>query len=98
MEIKMPPVKLCSISNCAYNRQHACHALAITVGDPVGDHAACDTFFVAPRHGGVREVTAGVGACKTGSCKFNQDYECSATNIQIGMQHSQPDCLTYTLR
>lgn len=97
MEIKMSPVKACSVDNCAYNGQHACHALAITIGEPGGD-AACDTFFEAARHGGVREATAGVGACKSADCKFNQDYECSAMNIQVGMQHNQPDCLTYQVR
>jgi len=97
MGMKMPQVQQCSVDNCAYNQKHACHAMAITVGEPAGD-PACDTFFEAARHGGVKDMTAGVGACKTSDCKFNQDYECTANNVMIGMQHNQPDCLTYTHR
>jgi hypothetical protein len=40
-------------------------------------------------------MTAGVGACKLGECKFNKDYECVASNITVAMQHGQPDCMTY---
>lgn len=94
MGMKMPAVKQCTVDNCAYNGEHACHALAITVGDPGGE-PACDTYFEASRHGGDPEAHAGVGACKTDDCKFNQDYECTATAIQIGMLHKHPDCLTY---
>lgn len=97
MGMKMPQVKSCSVDNCAYNTKHACHAMAITIGEPGGD-PACDTFFTAERHGGVMDMMAGVGACKTDECSFNKDYECTASNIQVGMKHNQPDCLTYQPR
>lgn len=97
MKISMPPVKHCSVANCAYNSQNACRALAITVGDP-GGPPACDTFFTSSHHGGVKDATAGVGACKTETCKFNTDYECSAPSISIGLQHNEPDCLTFQHR
>lgn len=97
MKVSMPPVKKCAVNNCAYNHQNACHALAITVGDP-GGPPNCDTFFTSDRHGGVMDATAGVGACKTDTCKFNQDYECAAPAISIGIQHTDPDCLTFQKR
>ena len=97
MKVSMPPVKQCGVDKCAYNKQHACHALAITVGDP-GGHRACDTFCASARHGGVLEATAGVGACKTDDCKFNQAYECSASAVSIGMLHNEPDCVSYQER
>ena len=94
MGMKMPKVKGCTVENCAYNTEKSCHAMAITVGEPAGD-PACDTFFSADRHGGVMDMIAAVGACKSADCKFNRDYECSATNITVGMQKGQPDCLTF---
>ena len=30
--MEMPVVTECAVEDCAYNRDHACHALAITVG------------------------------------------------------------------
>lgn len=97
MKISMPPVKQCAVEKCAYNSQHACHALAITVGDP-GGPPACDTFFTSSRQGGVKDATAGVGACKTETCKFNTDFECSASSVSIGLHHNEPDCLTFQKR
>jgi len=94
MGMEMPKVLKCSVSDCAYNAKKACHAMAITVGEPQGD-PACDTFFTSDRHGGVMDMTAGVGACKTSDCKFNEDFECMASNIKVGMKKGQPDCLTF---
>ncbi|MDW4909241.1 hypothetical protein RB628_28850 [Streptomyces sp. ADMS] len=61
---------------CAYNRDRACHALAITVGDIL--HAHCDTFFTSPAKGGDRSATGRVGACKMSDCRHNIDFECRA--------------------
>lgn len=97
MGMKMPQVKQCTVAGCAYNTSMACHAMAITVGEPAGD-PTCDTFFEATRHGGVRDMTAGVGACKSYDCKHNKDYECMAPDIMMGMKQNQPDCLTYETR
>ncbi len=97
MGMEMPKVMECSVENCAYNTKQTCHAMAITVGEPAGD-PACDTFFTADRHGGVMDMTAGVGACKSAECKFNTDFECSALSITVGMHENQPDCLTYETR
>ena len=94
MGMEMPKVMACSVEKCAYNSNKSCHAMAITVGEPGGD-PACDTFFVAEPHGGVMDMTAGVGACKSGDCKFNKDYECVASSITVEMQKGHPDCMTY---
>jgi len=97
MGMKMPEVTKCSVEKCAYNSQQSCHAMAITVGEPAGD-PSCDTYFEASRHGGVKDMKAGVGACKLSDCQHNMDYECSAPNIMVGFKGGQPDCLTFIPR
>lgn len=97
MSMEMPKVLECSAEGCAYNAEKSCHAMAITIGEPGGD-PSCDTFFSTGKQGGVMDMTAGVGACKLDDCKFNQDYECTASNITVGMQQNQPDCMTYQTR
>lgn len=84
MELKMPKVTASSVESCAYNTGKSCHAMAITVGKPGGD-PACDTFFTADHHDGVKEITAGERACKSAECKFKKDYECSASSITVAM-------------
>jgi len=97
MGMNMPEVSKCSVEKCAYNSNQACHAIAITIGQPAGD-PSCDTYFEASRHGGVKDLHAGVGACKLADCKLNLDYECSAPQIKVGINAGQPDCLTYDPR
>ena len=97
MAMKMPQVSDCTVTDCAYNTSQACHALAITVGEEP-DEPICDTFFASSNHGGVKDVTAGVGACKAADCQFNQEFECTAANVKIGYQGDQPDCLTFEAR
>jgi len=97
MGMKMAKVTECSVGNCAYNSQQTCHAMAITVGEPAGD-PACDTYFTSDRNGGVMDMTAGVGACKSSACKFNTNFACSASSIMVGMHKGQPDCLTFELK
>ena len=94
MEMQMPKVTSCSVTGCAYNTNMGCHAMAITIGD-LPDDPACDTYFETGSHGGKKELTAGVGACKSFECKFNQDYECTAAQIKVGMKGQQADCLTF---
>ena len=97
MTMKMPKVMDCSVSDCAYNTGKACHAMAITVGEQPSD-PVCDTFFQSPTHGGVMDMTAGVGACKTADCQHNRDYECTAAGIHVGLKENQPDCLSFERR
>ncbi|HEX9874976.1 MAG TPA: DUF1540 domain-containing protein [Deferrimonas sp.] len=97
MTMKMPQVKDCAVSSCAYNDKKSCHAMAITVGDPEGG-PMCDTFFESAVHGGVKDMTAGVGACKSADCSHNRDFECAAPNIHVGMNRGEPDCLSFEMR
>lgn len=92
--MEMPKVLDCTVTGCAYNNNDECHAMAITIGDPTNT-PACDTFFEAERHGGVKDMTAGVGACKCSGCGHNKDYECSADEIHVAMNGNRPDCMTF---
>ena len=89
----MPKVARCEVSQCAYNKDNICHALAITVGDSREPH--CDTFFGSMSKGGDPNATAGVGACKMTSCRFNSMLECGAPSVAVGYQGEGIDCLTY---
>lgn len=95
--MKMPKVTDCTVSGCAYNNSKACHAMAITIGGNP-DQPICDTFFQSSTHGGVKDLTAGVGACKTADCNFNKEYECIAPAIHVGMRNGEPDCLTFKMK
>ena len=95
--MKMPKVQQCEASECAYNNQNACHALAITVGD--GTHPRCDTFCESSKHGGDDGSTGQVGACKVDICKFNQALECSAPSITVKHHDGNcADCSTFQKR
>lgn len=91
----MPKIKVCDVTDCAYNNQKICHAMAITVGD---SHPTCDTFTNSSQKAGVSEITGGVGACKVDSCKFNQSLECSAPDIQVTIHKDHACCKTFTER
>lgn len=91
--MEMPAVTECAVADCAYNREHTCHAMAITVGDT--RHPHCDTFFTAPAKGGNLSSTGRVGACKVSGCRHNIDFECHAPGITVGYQQTNVDCLTY---
>ena len=94
VENRMPEVKSCLVSNCAYNGNKRCHARGITIGDTINPD--CDTFFGSENHINNTQVLAGVGACKVSGCKFNDDYECSASSVKIGYNKQQKiRCLTY---
>ena len=94
--VDMPVVGECSVAECAYNAQNACHARAITVGD--GVHPGCDTYFHAAPHARDSGRHAGVGACKVSACQHNDDYECSAEQIAVGHVGVGACCLTYQQR
>ena len=91
-----PQVLRCEVSDCAYNQTHACHALAITIGN--GTHPHCDTCVKSSVRGGDARSTASVGACKMDHCQFNQDLECQAPGIRIGHLLDDADCTTFTLK
>ncbi|MFC5720780.1 DUF1540 domain-containing protein [Streptomyces gamaensis] len=91
----MPEVTVCQVAECAYNKDDACHALAITIGD--GTHAACDTYFLHPSKGG-GAPRGQVGACKVSGCMHNTDLECQAPGITVAALQDAADCLTYVAR
>ncbi len=94
--MKMCSVSECEVAECAYNMAKACHAMAITIGD--GAHPMCDTFFKSSIHGGVKNQTAGVGACKVSACCHNTDFECEAESIHVGYCEGHGDCMTFAAR
>lgn len=92
--MQMPAVHECTAESCAYNNEHTCHALAITVGQQTD--ARCDTFTTAASRGGDPAATGHVGACTMSDCRHNVDLECQAPGIRVGVQQqSIVDCLTY---
>ena len=95
MTIEMPQVNGCTVSECAYNLNDKCHARAITIGD--GVHPGCDTAFLrSPAHTHDKKRIAGVGACKVVGCSFNNDLECTADSISVGLVNKQINCMTYS--
>jgi hypothetical protein len=92
--VELPEVSGCSVTDCAYNRDRRCHALAITIGD--GNEPACDTFCETGARVHDGSPNAGVGACKLSSCRFNSDLECQAAAIRVGYQEARRDCLTFS--
>ncbi|OLT29425.1 hypothetical protein BJF83_11590 [Nocardiopsis sp. CNR-923] len=91
--MNMPLVNSCEAHACAYNTDHSCHALAITVGNEPRAH--CDTFFGDDSSGGDPVQTGHVGACKMSDCEHNVHLECQAPGINVGYVENQVDCLTY---
>ena len=89
----MPRVNKCEVTDCAYNKDKCCHAMAITVGNTV--HPKCDTFCQSMVQGGDLACIAGVGSCKVSSCKFNKHLECQAPGIWVGYRQDEPDCMTF---
>lgn len=94
--VQMPSIRVCSISDCSYNADQACHARAITVGD--GAEPNCDTFSNNPRCSPNISQIAGVGACKVHSCTFNEKCECQADSIEVGENSHGIQCLTFAPR
>ncbi len=90
----MPKVERCRVTECCYNYDEICRALAITVGGAEG-HPACDTFCDYRTKGGDQSAIAGVGACKVSGCEYNQSLECTASGITVGPGADEADCLTF---
>lgn len=94
--MEMPIVSECDVTDCAYNTDNMCHAMAITVGDSI--NPMCDTYCTSSSTGLDTSCHASVGACKTTACKFNVGLECSASNICVGFNSDEVDCLTFQKR
>ncbi len=91
--MEMPTITSCEITQCAYNDDNLCHAIAITIGD--GAHPECDTFCPSKSKGGSVDSTGQVGACKVSACMHNTSLECSADCIRVGYVGHEADCLTF---
>lgn len=102
--LEMPVVMQCTASECVYNVGSNCHARAITIGDSL--FPACDTFLAELHRTKSVNQFAGIGACKFGTCKFNDDLECMTESIRVGMVErvrrgiikNEANCLTFALR
>ena len=93
MDPLVPKVLDCNMTDCAYNEDKMCHAVAITVGDlePV-----CDTYMKGASKGGISDAIGGVGACKVNQCLYNDSLECTADGIHVGVRSGHADCTTFT--
>jgi len=94
--MEMPIVSECDVTDCSYNRDGMCHAMAITIGDSI--NPMCDTYCTSSSMGLDTSCLAGVGACKTTSCMHNTGLECSASEICVGFNNDEIDCLTFESR
>ena len=93
--MEMSKVMKCEVSDCAYNMDNCCHAMAITIGDSTNPR--CDTFCKSSMKCGDTSCL-GVGACKVSSCTYNNNLECCcAQGISIGYKEQEPDCLTFQM-
>jgi len=95
--MKMAKVKRCEAGECSYNADNLCHTPAITVGDDAV-HPMCDTFCMSSIKGGNGKIVAGIGACKVSECMFNEALECQSSEVRIGHQGNEVDCLTFKMR
>jgi hypothetical protein len=91
---ELPRVQECTVSGCGYNHD-GCHAFAITIGQY---NSECATFIDTATKGGMRQVTARVGACKRVECRHNAQLECRAPAISVGPGQELADCMTFEER
>ena len=92
--MNMPQVIECNVSECAYNTNKKCHALAITIGDQMIPH--CVTFFKMMPKGGDSSAIASVGACKVHACAHNKSLVCQAPEVIVGYLNQDIECMTFT--
>lgn len=94
--MEMTKVGQCEVDDCSYNWEQRCHAFAITIGDDV--HPLCDTFCRSSAKGGDEASIAGVGACKVATCSHNNSLECGCSEISVGFQGDEIDCMNFETR
>jgi hypothetical protein len=92
MATKMPKVEDCSATECSYNADGSCHAMAINIG---GSEPLCDTYYKGGKKGGITSIIGGVGACHVEKCTFNDALECSANGIHVNMAGPRALCATF---
>ena len=57
----------------------------------------CDTMTISKNHSR-RLETAGVGACRSANCIYNEDLECQAEGVDVGVWAGQALCITFAAR
>jgi len=93
----MPKVTQCEATDCAYNVEKVCHAMAITMSS--GSEPECLTYLSGQKKGGDQQTVGKVGACKAEHCEYNQNLECHAPGISVGQKESdEASCLTFEVR
>jgi hypothetical protein len=88
----MSKVLDCDAVDCVYNKEQKCHTMAINVGSM---EPMCDTFLKSNKKAGYDDVVGGIGSCKTASCSFNKELECTANGIHMHKIGQHVDCVTY---
>ncbi|MCC5874807.1 MAG: DUF1540 domain-containing protein [Candidatus Sumerlaeia bacterium] len=86
-------VNQCTATDCAYNDDRACRALAITVGEPSAH--TCATYEPKQKKVATQVTVANVGACKASNCIHNAELSCKAAEVTIGMESGQVRCMTF---
>lgn len=87
----MTLVLKCDMSTCAYNKRNLCHISGINVGP----HAECNTYTHGSARGGFAEIKGAIGACMASDCKFNDQLECVASDINVSGHDRHADCEKY---
>jgi hypothetical protein len=96
MLLEKPPVRDCTVSDCAFNSARSCHAGPITIGK--GEGVVCNTFL---REAGPPARNGGEGrveACRVYWCLRNRDMECIAYSIKVRPWEGQPQCRSFKNR
>jgi hypothetical protein len=86
-------VNQCAATECAYNDNRSCRALAITIGEPSAH--TCATYAPKQAKGGRQMTIANVGACKASTCVNNSNLTCTAAQVTMGLEGGQVRCLTF---
>lgn len=93
--MRVPQVRTCEVTECSYNSDQHCHAVAIQVGQ---EHPRCDTYTPLGSRSGAMDQIANVGACKVSHCSFNNLLLCAAPDINVAHHSGHADCVTFRPR
>lgn len=86
-------VSNCAVSECAYNLERRCGAIAIVIAS--GPHPVCGTFLKTAGSSGKRIGDARVGECRYSICRHNANAKCNAGSIEVDYWWGQVDCRTF---
>jgi Domain of Unknown Function (DUF1540) len=89
---EIPVVSMCSVNECLHNSGINCGAGTITIGSV---YPACESFMEGAYPAGRMNQEAFVGSCKMRNYKFNDDLECMAGIILMGVVENKAICITF---